>query len=194
MPKIRTPRRIERAGRRRQGTDIVPYKAEKLYCATPVEREVLTERSLALRLEGRTYEQIAKIIGYSYKRTYDFVQAALARRHDITNELAARLRKESIEQLDQIYAAHADNVGDYKSAMVMLKVHERKAQLVGLDAPEALIFQEKKPEQEYDLSKLSLEELRALRVLLTKAAAVSVMAEAETTVDAALGALAKPSP
>jgi hypothetical protein len=76
--------------------------------------------------------------------------------------LAARLRKESIEQLEHIYAAHADNVGEYKSAMVMLKVHERKAKLVGIDALEAALFLPALAEQKYDLSKLSLDEQLAL--------------------------------
>jgi hypothetical protein len=91
--------------------------------------EVLTGRALELRLAGRTYEQIAKLIRYSCKRTYDFVQIALARRHDVTNQLVAQLRKKSLEQLASIYSAHASNVGNHKSAMVMLKIHERKAKL-----------------------------------------------------------------
>jgi hypothetical protein len=98
-----------------------------VYCATPEEIEVLTDRAMRLRLEGNTYERIAKTIGYSYKRTYDFVQMALARRRDITDELAAQLRKVQLERLYRIYEAHAPTVESVKSAMVMLKVLEREA-------------------------------------------------------------------
>lgn len=89
----------------------------------------MTEHALELRLEGHTYERIAKIIGYSYGRAYGFVQEALARRKEITTELASRLRKQTLERLDRIYQAHAPSVQNDKSAMIMLKTLERQAKL-----------------------------------------------------------------
>ena len=123
-----------------------------------------------MRLERNTYERFAKAIGYSYKRTYDFVQLALARRRDITDELAAQLRNVQLERLYRIYEAHAPTVESVKSAMVMLKVLEREARLIGLDAPEPIVFPPVVPPDDYDFSRLSIEEQLALRDLLLKCA------------------------
>jgi hypothetical protein len=142
---------------------------EKQYCATPAEREALTARALELRLEGMTYERIGKSIGYSYRSVYNFIQEGLARRRDVPNELAAQLRKQTLEQLDRIYEAHAGNVANYKSAIIMLKVLERQARLLGIDAPEAIVFPPIVPEQPYDLSRLNVHEQRILRKILAKA-------------------------
>jgi hypothetical protein len=50
------------------------------------------------------------------------------------------------------------------------------------------------PPDDYDLSRLDIEEQRSLHALLTKAAAVSDTADAETTVDVALAAVASNRP
>jgi hypothetical protein len=138
--------------------------------------------ALRLRLEGNTYEKIAKAIGYSYKRIYDFVQMALARRHDITDELAALLRKVQLERLGRIYEAHAPAVESVKSAMVMLKVLEREARLIGLDAPEPIVFPPVVPPDDYDFSRLSTEEQLALRDLrLSSVSHLQVSPQLRTT-------------
>jgi hypothetical protein len=202
MSKIHTPRRVGRGGlkgpRGSQGDGIpgAPKSAsgikpkytwttgEKRYCATPAEREALTERALELRLQGMTYEKIGKSIGYSYRSVYNFIQEGLARRRDVTNELAAQLRKLQLERLDRIYAAHAPTVDSAKSATIMLKVLEREAKLLGIDAPQAIVFPPVVPEQPYDLSRLNVEELRALRSLLAKCAtATEESSRDETTAD-----------
>ena len=82
-------------------------------------------------------------------------QEGLARRRDVTNELAARLRKQALEQLDRIYEAHAGNVASEKSASIMLMVLERQAKLLGIDAPEEIVFPPAVPEQSYDLDRLN---------------------------------------
>lgn len=131
-------------------------------------------------MQGHTYESIARIIGYSFTRAYQFVQMGLGKRADITTKLAGRLRKQALERLDRIYEAHADRVGCAKSAVVLLKTLERQAKLVGIDAPDAIIFPPAPVEQQYDLSKPSIDEQRALRDLLLKSA---VVVEATTTQD-----------
>jgi hypothetical protein len=64
--------------------------------------------------------------------------------------------------------------------------------LKALEAEDLARTQSKPAAQDppYDLSRLDLDELRALRSLLTKAATVSDTAKAATTVDVALAALA----
>lgn len=206
MSRIRTPKRVGRGGAKgprgfqracnggnhKSGAGLAPKytwaTSEKEFCATPEEREVLTERALELRLEGHTYERIGKFVGYSYRSVHRFIEEALARRKEITDELAARLRKLQLARLERIYAAHAPNIADYKSATIMLKVLEREARLLGLDASDSVGFLQKEPEQAYHFSRLTVDQLNALHDLLAIAAAGVVRAGDETTSAAPLAA------
>jgi hypothetical protein len=126
-------------------------------------------RALELRKAGASYDAIAAKVGYANRGgAYKAVAAALA---EITAEPAADVKKLEVERLDaqlrRLDRAQRDAklMADpelvAKVGAVILKVAERRARLLGLDAPVKV--------QEVPPAKLSDEQLAAeLRAELAK--------------------------
>lgn len=90
--------------------------------------------ALELRLQGKTYEQIAAACGYrSRSGAYDAVQRELQR---TLQEPAENMRTLEVRRLDRLYEAMEAKAlkGDTWSVDRCLKIMERRALLLGLDA------------------------------------------------------------
>lgn len=104
-----------------------------------VERKArLADRCVQLRLEGKTFRQIAEETGLSPHMACKIVKAEF--------EADARHRAENIDdyktiqrmRLERMYSAMLPqlDMGNSRAIEVALKLMEREAKLMGLDAPE----------------------------------------------------------
>ncbi len=92
-------------------------------------------KALELRMEGKTFEAIAQEAGYNSKQAaYDAVKRSI---DAITREPATDLLKLDLERLDAMWGIHYLNaqVGDVQALAACMKIMERRARLLGLDAP-----------------------------------------------------------
>ena len=118
---------------------------ENPYKNAAAEAEAMLKRGEALKLrrEGKTYQQIADLIGYSGKSmAYREVQAAL---HETIREAGPEVRELEVQRLDLLVekllpyalgsAEEQEGVPSLHTVDRLLKVMERRAKLLGLDAP-----------------------------------------------------------
>lgn len=103
---------------------------------TKKQNEIAKRRkeALALRLAGRSYQEIADHFGVSKYTAYHDVNDELA---DIPKEAASKLRRQEGLRLDQLQSAvWLDAMkGDTEAVKAALKVIDRRARMLGLDAP-----------------------------------------------------------
>lgn len=119
---------------------------------TPQQVEKI-RKAIELRKAGATYEQIAKQIGLKSKgQCYEMIRDAL---HDMIQEPAAELRILELERLDALMLAHWPQKANPRNAEILLKLMDRRAKLIGLDAPT-------KTEVSVDMRSLSDEELERI--------------------------------
>ena len=98
--------------------------------------KVKAAKALELRMEGKTFEVIAEELGYAGKQgAYDAVKRSL---DAITREPAQELIKLDLERLDVLWQIQYLNAqgGDVQAMAACMKIMERRARLLGLDAPE----------------------------------------------------------
>ena len=92
-------------------------------------------RALELRKAGATYDQIAQQVGYAERGSaYRAVQTAL---QAITQEPAQEVRQLEVERLDAMLLGlwPAARKGKEGAVDRVLRIMERRAKLLGLDAP-----------------------------------------------------------
>jgi hypothetical protein len=94
-------------------------------------------RALELRTQGLTLQAIADQIGVSKARAYQYVSEGLAELNETCAVQAEELRRLTVEQLDQLLAAHMPAAinGDTKAAGVVLRALDSRAKLYGLIRP-----------------------------------------------------------
>lgn len=86
-------------------------------------------------MEGKTFTVIAEEIGYnSPQAAYDAVKRSIAA---ITREPAEELLKLELERLDVLWGIQylTAQGGDVQAMAACMKIMERRAKLLGLDAP-----------------------------------------------------------
>jgi len=104
------------------------------------------------------------------------VKSAMKRREASYMDTLEAVRTLELARLDHMFSTHfTKQATDSASAALCLKIMERRTAYLGLDAPAEsrvahTVSHEKK---EYDLSKLSLEELRAFRAMAEKMGTVA---------------------
>jgi len=98
------------------------------------ERE---KAAFALRIAGATYAQIAERLGVTTAGAHKIVKRVLERTRAETNEEAAELRRLEVERLDALLLTlwKPATEGSLGAIDRVLKVMERRARLLGLDAP-----------------------------------------------------------
>ena len=109
-----------------------PSKPPRRKDANAAER---ARRALELRKAGATYDAIARQVGYANRNgAYQAIQRELQR---TLQEPADDLRMLEVERLNDLYRAMAPKAlsGDTWSVDRCLKIMERRAALLGLDAP-----------------------------------------------------------
>lgn len=93
--------------------------------------------ALALRCEGLTFDQIGARLGFTRQRAHQLVSNALAAVAAEQKELAEHQLAFELAQIDSVIRGMAAKSarGDAKAGAVILKAMERRAKLLGLDAP-----------------------------------------------------------
>jgi len=102
---------------------------------TAIATEEKMQMALELRKGGATYLQIGQQIGCTKKYAWDLIQRGLARMRDETAESAKELRQIELLRLEAMHLALWPQKGKVKEATVLLHIAERRARLLGLDAP-----------------------------------------------------------
>lgn len=99
--------------------------------------EELRSKVLELRRQGLGYEAIAKQVGCSVSTANRAVAARLQELRDQAPEDTQAVRDIELQRLDESAAALHSKVlaGDPRATDVYLRVMERRARLLGLDAP-----------------------------------------------------------
>lgn len=98
------------------------------------------EQVLALRLEGKSYREIASITGVARTSACEYVRDAMAEAAAEIQIDAASLVQIELERLDMAVAAIVDKVreGDIQAIGRWIRLSESRRKLLGLDAPEKL--------------------------------------------------------
>lgn len=100
-----------------------------------IEARMKAAKALELRMEGKSFDQIAEEAGYNSRQAaHDAVKRALDR---IEREPADALVKLDLERLDVLWQIQYLNAqaGDVQAMAACMKIMERRARLLGLDAP-----------------------------------------------------------
>ena len=95
-------------------------------------------RALQLRQEGYRYREIAVQLGITEQGAHQLVIDELRRQKTQLPELADEVRRLELERLDAMQLALVTKVkkGDTAAIQTVLKIMERRAKLLGLDAPQ----------------------------------------------------------
>lgn len=112
-----------------------PARGGKKTSPETAAAKVKAAKALELRMEGKTFEAIAQELGYAGKQgAYDAVKRSL---DAITREPAEELIKLDLERLDVLWQIQYLNAqgGDVQAMAACMKLMERRAKLLGLDAP-----------------------------------------------------------
>ena len=108
---------------------------------TPKPEQIDKERQvLELKRSGATWDAIAQVVGYSNgSGAFKAYQRAMVR---TLQQPADELRDAEVDRLDRLQRAYwFEAIGDkntppvHKSAEIVLKIIDRRAKLLGLDAP-----------------------------------------------------------
>lgn len=92
-------------------------------------------KALELRMEGMKFDDIAAELGFSGRQgAYDAVSRELKA---ITREPAEEVLRLDLERLDKMWGIHYLNAqaGDAVALSSCMRIMERRARLLGLDAP-----------------------------------------------------------
>jgi DNA-binding CsgD family transcriptional regulator len=104
----------------------------------PTESEIAERRHLAYQYRTRryTYRQIGRELNVSAATAYNDVQSILAEVNAKTQETALNVRDMEVAMLDELQRAlvKKGKAGDLRTIDRMLKIMERRAKLLGLDA------------------------------------------------------------
>jgi hypothetical protein len=109
----------------------------------PGEAETIVARrvkALDLRKAGLTYRRIADELKVGLQTAYTDVQDELAALKALTGKAAEDIRELELRRLDDytLGLTPAGRKGDAKAVMALIRVQERRAKLLGLDAPAAM--------------------------------------------------------
>lgn len=103
-----------------------------------IKNELRDAQALELRKAGASFDQIAKQLGYAHKSgAHHSVMRALKASLSLRNDSAAELRELMLARLDayRLGIYRAATSGSPRAVEVALKIEERTAMLLGLDAP-----------------------------------------------------------
>ena len=103
-------------------------------------KRVRAAKALDLRIAGATFRQIGAQCGVSERTAYYDVQDELAVLETVTGQKAERLRELELERCNKLTLYFWPRVqkGDAHAARVVLAAMDRRAKLLGLDAPTKL--------------------------------------------------------
>lgn len=112
-------------------------QAEQVAAANALDRQ---QEALELRKSGASFAAIARTLGVSTTQAYNDVEAALAEAVNRNVGKADELRQLELQRLDEVFFGIYQRAvgGELKAVDRLLRISERRAKLLGLDAPQAL--------------------------------------------------------
>lgn len=143
--------------------------ARARHVSTPKTIAAKEKAALALsaRKEGKTYEEIAKEVGYSSRQNaYKAIKTALL---EVIREPAEEVIRLELERMDAMWGITYLNAqtGDPQAIASCLKIMDRRAALLGLDAPKQTKIEANvtsvMPTRTKPLEEMSLEEIQQTR-------------------------------
>ena len=101
------------------------------------EIEARQLQALDLRLAGASYRQIGNQLNVSHVQAMRDVATMIA---EYASEPADVVRKAEVARLDKLMLAHWPSAikGDHKATQTVLQIMDRRARLLGLDAPQRI--------------------------------------------------------
>jgi|SRR5581483_560568 len=109
-------------------------------------------RALQMRKEGYSFQEIGEELGLNPHYVSQMVIAELKKINKLSAETRDELVRMEVERCDSLLKALYPDRGQAKVTEVILKVMERKARLLGLDAPlkleQAITVEDLTPEQQ----------------------------------------------
>ena len=100
-----------------------------------VKRLQQRRKALELRKGGASYVEIGEALGVSRQRAHTVVMAAVDDLKGILKETAVTIRAIELERLDSIQMGLWPQRKNPRVADTLLRIQERRARLLGLDAP-----------------------------------------------------------
>ena len=139
-------------------------------------------QALELRKAGASYQKIGDALGLTRQRAFQLVSEGLGELNATCAQGADDVRRLELERLDAILLSLYPQRGNPRVADTILRTMERRAKLLGLDAPvkiapttpDGLAL----PSGGLDLSRLSLEDLESLEAIHRKASLPALAAPA----------------
>ena len=95
--------------------------------------------ALLTRQKGYSWDEVARIVGYASRSGAH--QAAMHALRDIPREAADEVRRMELERLDELQLALRKKLDEKPSTFLVdsiLRIMERRAKMLGLDAPLAI--------------------------------------------------------
>ena len=137
-----------------------PGEQQKKNSKDALEDEARRAEAVGLRLSGMTYKEIGEEMGYSEVRAHAVVTKELAGVREDRNETINEVREVELARLDKLtFGVWTDaTLGDDEKIKSVLKLMERRAKMLGLDAPKRIDTNVTKT----PLSEASEEEIDAL--------------------------------
>lgn len=119
---------------------IMMPEVERIKCDTkkPAVRSDPEGSALALRIAGWSYDAIATELNTSAQNVRNWISSELDRLHAMEISALDALRRLQLERVDAMLVGLWDKAtaGDVKAVDAVLKLLERQAKLLGMDAPE----------------------------------------------------------
>ena len=129
-------------------------------------------RALDMRISGKTYAAIAKELGFAGPSgAFKTVMAALKK---TLQEPANELRRLEISRLDELFNSLWSKKDRLFYVDRLLKIMERRAKLLGLDAPSKIAPTNPEGSQEYTGDLLSNDERAARLLAILKQAGIKI--------------------
>lgn len=140
--------------------------------AAPTPNPVRDAKALALKLKGWTYQEIADELDVAKSSAYDAVQRALTTEIGDQQENRDRYRAEQVAQCDVALKGLYAKVeaGDPRAIDSWVRVLDRKAKVLGLDAPLKLVVTD---QMDAEIEQLLEEAARLERIAAEQEAAAA---------------------
>ncbi len=135
-----------------------------------VAADIRRAQALEFRAEGLGYAEIGARLGVATSTAHAYVVEALAEVRERLADSADEVRLLELRRLDDMFAAHWPSRANVRNAETLLRIMERRARMLGLDAPIAFAPMGSPPDPgDADLSLLTIEQLRELEGIITHA-------------------------
>jgi hypothetical protein len=101
------------------------------------KKATLKIKAYEMRLKGMSYRQIAQELGITFPTAHSYVKEVMNELNKYSLELIETYRDMELTRLDAAQNAIYKKVlkGDDRAITTMLKIQERRARVLGLDAP-----------------------------------------------------------